>query len=130
AGDGVRVVSQRVQHAGDRDQVVDVEAAKQRRMHAAALVAQDQVEGDALALHADVLRAYVALRATRTGTDGTHARRQRRQQLAAEGIGDVDHRRAEAVAREQSRLRRAVAGHAAVGGAAGAGAGGAPGDAT
>ena len=60
-GDGVRGFAKRMQRAGDREQVVDIEAPEQRRLHAGALVADDQVEADASGIqHARSRRAASA----------------------------------------------------------------------
>ncbi len=87
-------IAQREQHARHGQQVVYVEAAQQRRSHRVRFVAGDQVEADPGVVEAQVRRAQRRVaRVARADADGAHAGRERGDQLAAEGVVEVDHRR-------------------------------------
>ena len=76
AATGRGAIAERVQRAGDGQQVVDVEAAEQRRVHRDALAADDQVEAAGpAASSATLLGAQHVAPARRASSGRSRARR-------------------------------------------------------
>ncbi len=80
-----------------------------------ACAVDQQVETDAARVQAQRFAAQRgAGLAARADADAAQRRVQRRQQVAAERVVEIDHRRLQPRRGEQARLGRAVAGHVAV----------------
>jgi len=75
-GDRFRRFAQRMQHAGHREQIVDIEAAQQRRLQRETRVVHHEVEGDAGGVEHDVFGTHVGLGASGTDAYAADAGRQ------------------------------------------------------
>ena len=116
-GDASRVMALRMQHAGDHQQVVDVEATQQARVHTHCRCIDGQFEREprSVELHVGSPDQRGGITA-RTHRDHAWMRRvgQGIAQLRSKRVVDVDHGRTQSRPREQPGLGRAVGGHVTV----------------